>query len=160
MRMRNSAFPPRRTRRSELGMTLIEVMFAVLIVGMTATFLLDQRLDVVQKAGAIREARTAYLLLSRKMAELELDPEVMQAGSQGSGDFSEYGHDYEKYQYGYQVDLMEVATHDPEKEQEEPREIIKLTLTVESPSPDAESLSLAGFFAVSEEEQPEQPENP
>src|SRR6516164_3201720 len=79
----------------QAGFTLVEVMIALAIIGVTAVVLLQQRLEIVRAAARARDLRTAWVLTSQKVAELELDPTLWTgAGRQSNGDFYEVDPEY------------------------------------------------------------------
>jgi prepilin-type N-terminal cleavage/methylation domain-containing protein len=123
-------------RRSDSGFTLVEVMIALAIIGITAVILLDQRLQVVRDAGRARDLRTAWVLTAQKMAELELDPTLWTgASTQSNGDFSEVNPDYNTFYWDYQIVREPIDLSDPNdpKSEKKPRELMRLTLVVRSP---------------------------
>jgi len=129
-----SAGNPRMGRRQG-GFTLVEVMIAMAIIGITAVVLLEQRLEVVRDAARARDLRTAWILASQKMAELELDKTLwLGQGSQNNGDFSEVDAEYGHFLWDYQIvkQLIDVSDpKDPESDKK-PRELLRLTLVVRS----------------------------
>jgi len=73
-------------RAGQAGFTLVEVMIAMAIIGVTAVVLLQQRIEIVRDAARARDLRTAWILTSQKLAELELDPTMWTgAGMQSQG---------------------------------------------------------------------------
>jgi len=73
-------------RRSQSGMTLIEVLVAMAILVTTIVLLLERAASIMEKSGEAIAKRKAWPLLSRKMAELELDPAVFaEPQTSGSG---------------------------------------------------------------------------
>jgi len=122
-----------RRRRGQGGFTLVEVMIALAIIGITAVVLLDQRLQVVRDAGRARDLRTAWILAAQKMAELELDVTLWTgASTQSNGDFSEVNPDYATFYWDYQIVREPIDLSDPNdpKSEKKPRELMRLTLVV------------------------------
>ena len=118
------------------GFTLIEVMLALAIMAMAVVVVLDQRVDVVREAAAARDARTMWMLASRKMAELEIDPQLWKGtGGTASGDFGEIDADYAAFTWEYVAAREVVETKDPAtmKPGEKPKEIFRLVLAVGAP---------------------------
>jgi len=137
---------------SRQGFTLVEVLIAMAIIGVTAVVLLDQRITIVQDAARARDKRTAWVLAAQKMAELELDPTLWAGlGGQNNGDFSEVDPEYAAISWEYQIVRQLIETGDPQdaKQEEDPkkREIFRLTLTVRPPGMD-EPVVLEGEFPV------------
>jgi prepilin-type N-terminal cleavage/methylation domain-containing protein len=126
-----------RRRRGQGGFTLVEVMIALAIIGITAVILLEQRLQIVRDAGRARDLRTAWVLAAQKIAELELDPTLWTgASTQSNGDFSEVNPDYALFYWDYQIvrepiDLSD--PNDPRSSEKKPRELLRLTLVVRAP---------------------------
>ena len=122
-----------RRRRDQGGFTLVEVMIALAIIGITAVILLEQRLQVVRDAGRARDLRTAWILTAQKMAELELDPTLWAgASTQSNGDFSEVNPDYSTFYWDYQIVREPIDLSDPNdpKSEKKPRELLRLTLVI------------------------------
>jgi prepilin-type N-terminal cleavage/methylation domain-containing protein len=148
--IRNPKSKIRNPRRSEGGFTLVEVMIALAIIGITAVVLLDQRLQVVRDAGRARDLRTAWILAAQKMAELELDPTLWTgASTQSNGDFSEVNPDYNTIYWDYQIVREPIDLSDPNdpKSEKKPRELLRLTLVVRAPGLD-EPIVLEGQFPI------------
>ena len=122
--------------RRDQGFTLVEVMIAMAIIGITAVVLLDQRLQVVRDAARARDLRTAWILASQKLAELELDKTLwLGQGSQNNGDFSDVDPDYGHFLWDYQIVKEQIDVSDPKDPAEgdkKPRELLRLTLVVRS----------------------------
>jgi len=133
-----------RSRRpgGEGGFTLVEVLIAMAIIGITAVVLMDQRIVIVQDATRARDKRTCWVLATQKMAELELDKTLwVGLGSSNNGDFSDVDPEYGGFAWEYQIVREEIVTADPQdlpKNQDEAkkRELFRLTLTVRSPGAD------------------------
>lgn len=118
------------------GFTLIEVMLALAILAMAVVVVLDQRVDVVREASAARDARTLWMLATRKLAELELDRKLWEGPSaSGSGDFSELDAEYAPFTWEYQAIREPVETVDPAlmKPGQKPKEMFRLALAVKAP---------------------------
>jgi hypothetical protein len=100
--------------------------------------LLDRRLEVVRDAGRSRDLRTAWMLASQKIAELELDPSIWTGtGGQSHGDFGEIDPEYARFQWDYLVqrellDVEEQRTGREPAAPRKPRELMKLTFAVRS----------------------------
>ncbi len=127
---------PRLRGRRDQGFTLVEVMIAMAIIGITAVVLLEQRLEVVRDAARARDLRTAWILASQKIAELELDKTLwLGQGSQNNGDFSDVDADYGHFLWDYQIVKQQIDVSDPKDPESEkkPRELLRLTLVVRSP---------------------------
>lgn len=152
--------------RGRRGFTLVEVMIALAIIGITAVVLLDQRLQVVRDAARARDLRSAWVLAAQKMAELELD-KTLWAGppSQSNGDFAEVDFDpasgrprYGDYLWEYVIVREPIEVSDPNNAQQDkkPVEILRLTLRVYAPGLD-EPVVLEGEFPIQD---PNKPKNP
>jgi prepilin-type N-terminal cleavage/methylation domain-containing protein len=128
-----------KTRETD-GFTLVEVMIAMAIVALTAVVLMDQRIAIVRDAGRARDMRSAWVLASQKMAELELDKTLWTGlGSQSNGDFGDVSQDYTLFQWEYQILREPIDISDPTKPAEakddkKKRELYRLTLTVRTPA--------------------------
>ena len=125
-----------RRRRGQGGFTLVEVMIALAIIGITAVILLEQRLQIVRDAARARDLRTAWVLAAQKIAELELDPTLWAgASTQSNGDFSEVNPDYAAFYWDYQILREPIDLSDPNdpRSEKKPRELMRLTLMVRSP---------------------------
>jgi type II secretion system protein I len=139
-----------RRRRDQAGFTLVEVMIALAIIGITAVILLDQRLQVVRDASRARDLRTAWVLAAQKMAELELDVTLWTgASSQSNGDFSEVNSDYTVFYWDYQIVREPIDISDPNdpKSDKKPKELLRLTLMVRGPNL-TEPIVLEGLFPI------------
>lgn len=142
--------PKSRIRSGEGGFTLVEVMIALAIIGVTAVVLLDQRLQVVRDAARARDLRTAWILTSQKMAELELDATLwMGQQSQSNGDFSELDPAYAPFTWDYQIVREPIDLSDPKdpKSEKKPKELLRLTLSVRAPGIE-EPLVLEAQFPI------------
>jgi len=123
------------------------------IIALTAVVLLDQRMAIVRDAGRSRDMRTAWILASQKMAELELDKTLWTGlGSQSNGDFGDVNPDYAPIQWEYQIVRETVELPDPTAAAENPndkkkREVYRLTLTLRTPGND-DPIVLEGEFTV------------
>lgn len=134
------------------GFTLVEVMIALAIIGVTAVVLLQQRLEVVRDAARARDLRTAWVLASQKIAELELEPTLWtELGSQSNGDFAETDPAYSVFSWEYQIVREQIDLYDPTdpKSDKKPRELYKLTLTVTAPGVE-EPILLEAEFPIPE----------
>lgn len=123
--------------RGRSGFTLVEVMIAMAIIGVTAVVLLQQRIEIVRDAARARDLRTAWILTSQKLAELELDPTLWAgAGMQSNGDFSEVDPDYGAFYWEYQIVREQIDLTDPRDPNAEKklRDLMRLTLTVRAPN--------------------------
>jgi prepilin-type N-terminal cleavage/methylation domain-containing protein len=144
---------PRRClkTRDSSGFTLVEVLIAMAIIGLTAVVLLDQRIGIVQDAAKARDKRTSWVLASQKLAELELDPTIWTGlGSQNNGDFAEVDPELAAFQWEYQIvrELIDTAgPTDPKKDDPKKRELFRLTLSVRAPGSD-EPIVLEAEFPV------------
>jgi prepilin-type N-terminal cleavage/methylation domain-containing protein len=128
--------PKSAIRNGQGGFTLVEVMIALAIIGVTAVVLLDQRLEVVRSAARARDLRTAWILTSQKMAELELDHTLwMGQQSQSNGDFSEIDSSFSAFYWEYQIVREPIDLSDPNepKSDKKPKELLRLTLSVRAP---------------------------
>jgi hypothetical protein len=98
--------------------------------------LLEQRLEVVRDASRARDMRTAWVLASQKLAELELDKTLWTGQqTQSNGDFGTVDPAFSSYYWDYQIVRLpiEIADpNDPERDRK-PRELLKLTLVVRAP---------------------------
>ena len=140
----------RRASSQEGGFTLVEVMLALAIIGITAVILLDQRLQVVRDAGRARDLRTAWILAAQKIAELEVDPTLWTgASTQSNGDFSEVNPDYAAFYWDYQIVREPIDLSDPNdpRSEKKPRELLRLTVMVRAPGLD-EPIILEGQFPI------------
>src|SRR5688572_22859435 len=111
-------------------------MLALAILAMAVVVVLDQRVDVVREAGMARDARTMWMLASRKMAELEIDPQLWKGtGGSANGDFGELDAEYAPFTWEYVAARETVETKDPDqlKPGEKPKEIFRLVLAVGAP---------------------------
>jgi len=131
-----------KIRASNQGFTLVEVLIAMAIIGITAVVLLDQRIVIVKDAARARDKRTSWVLATQKMAELELDKTLwVGLGSSNNGDFSEVDPEYGVFAWEYQIVREEIQTADPldvpkDKNEVKKRELFRLTLTVRAPGVD------------------------
>ena len=111
-------------------------MIAMAIIGITAVVLLEQRLEVVRDASRARELRSAWVLTSQKLAELELDKALWTGEqTQSNGDFGEVDPEFSAYHWDYQIVREPIEVLDPKDPDadKKPRELLKLTLVVRSP---------------------------
>lgn len=118
------------------GFTLIEVMLALAILALATVVVLDQRVDIVREAASARDARTLWMLATRKIAELELDPQIwLGQGTSGGGDFADLDPEYALFTWEYQAQREAVETADPAvlKAGQKPKEIFRLLLGVRGP---------------------------
>ena len=124
------------------------------IIGVTAVVLLEQRMQIVQDAGRARDMRTAWVLASQKMAELELDKTLWAGlGSSSNGDFGEVDPEYGAFTWEYQTLREEVDTSPQgeapaRKDDAKKRELYRLTLTVRAPGMDDPIILEAEFPIV------------
>jgi hypothetical protein len=111
-------------------------MLALAILAMAVVVVLDQRVDVVREAAAARDARTMWMLASRKMADLELDKQLwLGTGGTAGGDFSEVDPEYAPFTWEYVAAREAVETIDPAlmKPGQKPKEIFRLVMSVSMP---------------------------
>jgi len=128
------------------------------IIGITAVVLLEQRLEVVRDAGRARDMRTAWVLSSQKLAELELDKTLWTGTqTQSNGDFGTVDAEYASYRWDYQIVRVPIDISDPKdpESDKKPRELLKLTLAVRAPGVD-EPIVLEAEFPIAENK-PEPP---
>jgi prepilin-type N-terminal cleavage/methylation domain-containing protein len=154
--------PELRRRRSTSGFTLIEVMLALAILGTCAVVILDQRVDVVREAASARDMRSAWMLASRKIGELELDKTLWRGtGGASNGDFSELGSDYAAFTWEYAAAREPVETQEPalRKPGEKPKEIFRLVLAVRAPGTET-PVVIEALVPVAEEKPPGPEEKP
>ncbi|HVR86025.1 MAG TPA: prepilin-type N-terminal cleavage/methylation domain-containing protein [Planctomycetota bacterium] len=141
-----------KTRVSSQGFTLVEVLIAMAIIGITAVVLLEQRIGIVKDAARARDKRTCWVLASQKMAELELDKTLwIGTGSSNNGDFSEVDPEYGAFAWEYQIVREEIQASDPEQVKEgeaKKRELYRLTLIERPPGIDDPVLLEAEFSTV------------
>jgi hypothetical protein len=133
-------------------------MIAMAIIGITAVVLLEQRLEVVRDAGRARDLRTAWILASQKLAELELDKTLwLGQGSQNNGDFSDVDAEYGHFLWDYQIVKEQIDVSDPKdpNSEKKPRELLRLTLVVRSAGME-EPIVLEGEFPI-QDNKPEPP---
>lgn len=138
--------------RSDAGFTLVEVVIALAILALTAIVLLDRRIEVVRDAGRSRDVRTAWVLATQKMGELELDKALWEGqGGQSSGDFAELGDAYARFTWEYLVVRVPVETVDPltMTTPQKPKEIFRLGLKVDAEGL-GEPILLEAMFPVPE----------
>jgi hypothetical protein len=112
-------------------------MIALAIIGVTAVVLLQQRLEIVRAAARARDLRTAWVLTSQKVAELELDPTLWTgAGRQSNGDFYEVDPEYGAFSWEYEIVREPIDLSDPQnpKAEKQLRELMRLTLVVRAPN--------------------------
>ncbi|HEX7896416.1 MAG TPA: prepilin-type N-terminal cleavage/methylation domain-containing protein [Planctomycetota bacterium] len=122
--------------RKRDGFTLIEVMLALAILAMAVVVVLDQRVDVVREAGSARDARTMWMLASRKIAELELDRELwLGTGGTAAGNFGDLDAEYAPFTWEYVAAKEMVEAQDPAllKPGDKPKEIFRLVLAISMP---------------------------
>jgi prepilin-type N-terminal cleavage/methylation domain-containing protein len=127
-----------KTRASSGGFTLVEVLIAMAIIGITAVVLLDQRIVIVKDAARARDKRTSWVLAAQKLAELELDKNLwVGLGSSNNGDFADVDPAYGAFTWEYQIVREEIETGTPDqvkKDDAKKRELFRLTLLVRSPA--------------------------
>jgi type II secretory pathway pseudopilin PulG len=134
-------------------------MIAMAIIGITAVVLLDQRLEVVRDAARARDLRTAWVLASQKMAEMELDRTLWTGlGSQSNGDFSEVDPEAAAFLWEYQIVREPIDISDPKdpKSDQKPRELLRLTLSVRAPGIE-EPIILEAEFPIQDATPPPPP---
>jgi prepilin-type N-terminal cleavage/methylation domain-containing protein len=145
----------RRRPSSRRGFTLVEVMIALAIVALTAVVLLDRRVEIVRDAARSRDLRTAWMLASVKMGELELDPALWAGvGGQSHGDFSELDPEYARFTWEYliqrePVDFGDAAIRDRSRPPRKPPELMRLTLGIRAEGFE-EPLVLEAQFPIAE----------
>jgi len=122
----------RRCADRESGFTLIEVMVAVFILSLGIVPLLIKNAEILRSAGESRNMRHAWVLLTQKAGELEMDKNLLR-GDYGveEGDFSDLGPTYREFRWKYEYFLEEVKTNKPGSAQEKPKEIYRLVVTVD-----------------------------
>ncbi|HLY08561.1 MAG TPA: type II secretion system protein [Planctomycetota bacterium] len=137
--------------RDNSGFTLVEVLIAMAIIGVTAVVLLDQRITIVQDAGKARDKRTVWVLASQRLAELELDKSLwVGLGSQNIGDFSDVDPEYAMFTWEYQIvreTIQTGAASEVTKDDSKKKELYRLTLTVRAPGVD-DPIILEGEFST------------
>lgn len=149
--MRTSSSKTRGTRaRGDGGFTLVEVIFALAILGLVAVVLLDRRIEVVRDAGHTRDQRLSWTLAAWKMGEIERDTKLFEGnGESDSGGFEELSADYAGFAWEYEAKREEVKTNDPENPEEKPKEVMRVRLKVRRG--DEESLvELDAMFAIAQ----------
>ena len=146
--------------KGEGGFTLIEVLIAMAIIGVTAVVLLDQRITIVQDAGRARDKRTCWVLAAQRLAEMELDRTLWQGqGGQNNGDFSDVDPEYGPFLWEYQIVREVIETGDPaqakqqQKDDSKKKEVFRLTLSVRAPGID-EPVVLEAEFPTSVGQEP------
>jgi hypothetical protein len=127
-------------------------MIALAIVALTAAVLLDRRVDVVRDTARARELRSAWMLASQKIAEMELEPGLWEGvGGQSHGDFGEFDPSYSGFQWEYLIERHPVEADDPVpgavQGPPKPRELMKLTLGVKAPGLD-DPVILQALFPI------------
>jgi prepilin-type N-terminal cleavage/methylation domain-containing protein len=148
-------------RSRQGGFTLVEVMIAMAIIGVTAVVLLEQRLEVVRDAARAREMRSTWVLTSQKLAELELDKSLWTGQeTQSNGDFGDVDPEFAWYRWDYQIvrepiDVVDQKDPDADKK---PRELLKLTLVVRSPGVE-DPIVVEAEFPI-KENKPDEPPQP
>lgn len=134
-----------RHLRSETGFTLIEVMMAIAIIGLVATLVLVQRIEIVAETTVTRDMRTAWALAAQKMAQIEM--EIKQEKYErhtSSGNFD----NEPEFRFEYTVDKEEIVVSDPNASQEKRAEILKIKLTVTTPG--KEPIVLEAYYPKQE----------
>lgn len=113
------------------GFTLVEVLVAIAILALTTFVLLERRLEIVREAHEIRDSRTAWLLASSKMAEIEMSKELF-AGQEiytNSGEFDEY----KGFGWRCEITKEQIIIGDAKDPNNKPYEIYLVKLTVVTP---------------------------
>jgi hypothetical protein len=100
------------------GVVLLDVLFAVFILGMVALPLVEARGNSIRRAAATHNLRIARMLAGKKMEEV-LANEIATEPDQNfamSGEFTEEGY----YGFKYEIDELDVPIHDEEELAEDP----------------------------------------
>ncbi|HXG62100.1 MAG TPA: prepilin-type N-terminal cleavage/methylation domain-containing protein [Planctomycetota bacterium] len=139
-------------RRAQGGFTLVEVLVALGILGTTAVLLLHRRVEIVREAAWSRDVRTAWMLASRKMAELELDRALWTGvGGSAAGDFGQDDAAYAGFTWEYLAARRPIPLEDPnlpkDKVSWKLRELFHLTLRIGIPDVE-EPIVLESFFPI------------
>jgi hypothetical protein len=137
-------------------------MIAMAIIGITAVVLLEQRIEVVRDAARARDLRTAWVLSSQKMAELELDKALWTgAQTQSNGDFGDVDPAFTDYRWDYQIvrEPIEISDATDKKDAKKPPEILRLTLVVRAPGVD-DPIVLEAEFPIRENKPEPAPSTP
>src|SRR5258705_7415429 len=103
-----------RMERRRAGMTLLEVLIAVLIIAVVAMVLLYRRIDIVRDAAKIRDERVGWTLAAFKMGELSMNPADIRPSD--SGDFSRDLPDQGEYRWTYEAIRAPVPLDEPQDE--------------------------------------------
>ena len=127
-----------RRRRKDSGVVLLDVLFAVFILGMAALPLVITRSNSIVRAGATARLRIARMLAGQKMEEVLVEEVTSEPDTSFSmsGSFEEEGYP----DFTYEIDIEDVAIHDDQDLQEDPdlREwyVRRVTVTVTYPGED------------------------
>jgi len=110
----------RKLRSQEAGIVLLDVLFAVFVLGIAALYLAETRSNTIVRAGGTARLRIARMLASKKMEEILVN-EVSEEdqGVPTDGTFEDDG--YSDFTYDVDVEDISISTdedlEDPEKRQ-------------------------------------------
>ncbi len=125
---------PRKGNSSDSGIVLLDVLFAVLILGIAAIYFVQSRSNAIADAGATARLRIARMLAGQKMEEVLVE-EVSQEENTAftlDGNFEEEG--YKSFEYEIDVEDVSISTED-DLEDPDRREwfVRRVTVTVTYP---------------------------
>src|SRR5258706_9143105 len=120
-----------KTRTSERGFTLIEIMVALAIVAGVIVILLDQRLKATQDALRIRDQRLGWTLAAWKMSAIELDDTLLAGPNESdAGTFEEYSSDYSGFVWEYEAAREKIYPDGENNPEGKTREVFRVLLKV------------------------------
>jgi len=144
----------RKRRKEESGVVLVDILLAVLVLGIAALYFVDARSNTIRTAQSTAKLRIARMLATLKMEEVLLN-EVSKESSETDayGTFDEQG--YESYDFEIDVEDVLISSEedleDPEKSEKYVRRVT-VTVTYEGERASQESFSLTTILPQLEEE--------